>query len=96
MKISKETYEKALNQYYSIATIAMGCDMDNIREVFRDKITNDTGEYIDVNYKDILVTFKANYCMYEEYGGKAELTGKFEYYEDGQFVGLYDLVGNEY
>lgn len=96
MNISNETYEKALSQYYTIADITMGCDMDNIREIFKKDITNDTGDCIDVNFKDILVTFKANMCMYEKFGGKAELTGNFEYYENGQFVGVYDLVGNEY
>ena len=95
MNISKETYEKALSQYYAIADIAMGCDMENIREIFREDIIIDTGDCIDVKFRDILVTFKANMCMYKEYGGKAELTNNFVYYENGQFFGVYDLVGNE-
>ena len=96
MNINKETYEKLLNQWYAVADIVLGCDMDNIREVFGNMITNDTGEFIDVNFKDILVTFKADMRMYQEYGGKAVLLPNFEYYDkNGQFVGYYDLIGNE-
>lgn len=97
MRISNELYETAVNDWYNLAGIAMGCDMDNIREVFKDKITNDCGDCIDLNYGSICATFTADMSMYKEFGGKARLSNKFEIYnENGNFCGVYDLVGGEY
>lgn len=97
MNISKELYEKAVNNWYRLADVTMACDMDNIREVFGEKITNDCGDSIDLNYGSICATFTADMSMYKEYGGKARLSNKFEIYSDeGIFCGVYDLVGNEY
>ena len=95
--ISQELYETLVSQWYEVKKITMGCDMDNIREVFGDRITNDTKECIDVNYKDILVTFSADMCDMQEYGGMARLSDRFEYYtKEGVFAGVFDLVDNEY
>ena len=97
MNISKELYESATYDWYQLASVAMGLDMDNVREVFEDKITNDCGDSIDLNYGSICATFNADMSMYQEYGGKARLSDKFEIYnEEGIFQGVYDLVGNEY
>ena len=97
MNISKKEYENAVSNWYELADITMGCDMDNIREVFKNRITNDCGDCIDMNYKNICVTFNADKRMYAEYGGKAILNTKFEYYnKDDVFCGVYDIVGNEY
>lgn len=99
LSISRQLYEKLTSQWYEVANIAMGCDMDNIREVFGDRITNDTGDCIDVNYKDILVTFTAQKGIsrgYDTYGGKAFLNDKFEYYnKGGVFCGRFNLAGEE-
>ena len=95
--ISQELYETLVNQWYEVKNITMGCDMDNIREVFGDRITNDTKECIDVNYKDILVTFSADMCDMQEYGGMARLSDRFEYYtKEDVFAGVFDLADNEY
>ena len=37
-----------------------GCTADEIRSTFGKDITNDDGEHIDLNYKDILVTFNVS------------------------------------
>lgn len=95
--ISQELYETLVSQWYEVKNITMGCDMDNIREVFGDRITNDTKECIDVNYKDILVTFSADMYDMQEYGGMARLSDRFEYYtKEGVFAGVFDLADNEY
>lgn len=99
LPISRQLYEKLMYQWYEVANITMGCDMDNIREVFGDRITNDTKEHIDVNYKDILVTFTAQMGInrgWDSYGGKAHLNDTFEYYnEGGVFCGKFNLNGEE-
>ena len=99
MKIDKNLLDTLIYQWYEVATIAMGCDMDNVREVFKDRITNDTKDCIDVNYKDICVTFTAKMGIsdfYDSYGGKAILLDNFEYYnEGGVFCGRYNLIGEE-
>ena len=98
--ISQELYETLVSQWYEIKDITSPSDMENIREVFGDKITNDTKECIDVNYKDIRVTFTAVQGYgdsYDAYGGYARLSDRFKYYtKEGVFAGVFDLVGNEY
>lgn len=93
--MTNKEYNHYLSQFYEILDISSGCDMDNIRECFCTDITNDTKDFIDVNYKDILVTFEAIKGLgshYDRYGGKARLTDKFEAYdEDGGFVGLFSI-----
>lgn len=95
--ISQELYETLVDKWYSIKNITMGCDMDNVREVFGDRITNDDGKHIDVNYKGIIVTFTADMYDMQEYGGMAILSDKFKYYtKEGALVGVFDLADNEY
>lgn len=60
-----------------------GKSADEIRKAFGENITNDDGEHIDSNYKDILVTFNIT-------DGKAELSKSVEVYsEDGVFIGTF-------
>lgn len=95
--MTNKEYNHYLSQYYSILDITINCDMDNIREIFGKDITNDTGDLIDVNYKDILVTFWAFKGInkgYDRYGGKAVLADRFEVYDkEGNFVGLFSIHG---
>lgn len=68
-------------QYNEIKLATIGMSMDDIRKNYSKDITNDVEEYIDMNYKNILVTF-------QDINGKAELTDCFEYYNDnGIFLG---------
>ena len=104
---TKEYIEMCINEWYRLMDDLRGADMDNVREFFKYlknelnerncDITNDTKEYIDANYKHILVTFNAiPNSGYEKYGGKAQLSNVFEIYsEDGIFLGVYDNCGNQ-
>jgi len=74
-----------IDQYNEVAEIAKGMTMDQVRKHFGNAITNDLEEdgLIDVNYKDICVTFK-------EKKGRAELVDSIEIWsEDGY---SYDLI----
>lgn len=90
-KFSKEEIEHYQSQWYEVMNIIGCCDADNIREVFADRITNDDGEHIDVNYKGILVTFvieKGVSDEYDRFGGRPHLSETFEVYnENGVFLG---------
>lgn len=99
--MTNKEYNRYLSQYYEVLNICSICDMDNIRELSEDSInfniTNDTKEFIDVNYKDILVTFKSVMgcgSSYDKYGGRAILTDTFEVYDkNGNPMGLYKNYG---
>lgn len=100
--ITREEFNKYLNQYYEISHITSLSDMQNIRELVDIKflnvsIANDTEEFIDINYKNILVTFKAVKGVnssYDAYGGKAILTDTFEAYsDDGVPIGMFNIDG---
>ena len=100
--ITQEEYNKYLSQYYEVLDITSPSDMENIRELaksspIRFNITNDTGDFIDVNYRDILVTFKAVKGLgshYDSFGGKAVLTDRFEVYSEGGVpIGVFPIYG---
>ena len=100
--ITREEFNKYLSQYYEIEHITSTSDMQNIRELVDIKflnvsIANDTEEFIDINYKNILVTFKAVKGVsssYDAYGGKAILTDTFEAYsDDGIPIGMFNIDG---
>lgn len=99
--MNKEYIDKCVNIWYELLNTTSGLDMDNIRELFRDNsrgnITNNTRDYIDVNYKNILVTFIPIWGVgYDEFGGKAKLNSNFEIYnENGIFCGVYNNLGEE-
>ena len=99
--MTREYIEMCVNEWYGLLDILSGCDMENVREFFRNgewgDITNDTKDYIDVNYKHILVTFTPiPNSGYEEYGGKARLEPNFKVYnENGVFCGVYNNLGEE-
>lgn len=74
--------EKYLDQWYEVAKIGCGKTMDELRKIFAKDITNDEEDYIDLNYKDILVTFN------KLVDGTAFISRYFEYYnENGVFCG---------
>ena len=96
--MTREYIEMCVNEWYEVLNITACCDMDNIRELFSDgRISNDKRDYIDVNYKHILVTFAAIFGVgYDEFGGKAKLNSTFEIYnEDDIFCGIYNNLGEE-
>lgn len=83
--MKNKEYNNYLAEYCTIKDITKGFSADEVRSFFKSSITNDGADYIDINYKDILVTFDVN---------KRTLTDMFEVYDkNGQFVGEYLNVG---
>ena len=73
--------EKYLAEYNEVKEKYQGADVKTIRKDFAYDITHIDKEYIDTNYKDILVTFNIKY-------GVVYLSDLFELYdENDNFVG---------
>lgn len=74
-----------ISQWEEVKRMTDGKTMDEVRAIFGNDITNDlreSREFIDANYKDILVT------IYEE-DGKARLDTSVECYnKEGIFLGV--------
>lgn len=85
MVISRQLWEKALSQWNEVKKMTDYTTFNGVTNLFPSKdVTNKTEEFIDVNYKDILVTFTKGTM------GKAVLTDSFEIYnENGVFIGQF-------
>jgi len=71
-----------IKQYNEVKEKYEGKSVEEIRDFFGHNITNDNGEYIDTNYKDILVTFSIK-------DGKGYLSNMVEKYnKEGIFLGV--------
>ena len=82
--------EKYLDQWFEIAKIGCGRKWEEVRERFAKDITNECDDYIDINYKDILVTFN------KLVDGTAFISRYFEYYnKDGVFCGELKITCDE-
>ena len=76
-----ENKEKYISQYNEIKEKYDGKSVEEIHSAFANDITNDDDEYIDTNYKDILVTFSIK-------DRKCYLTKMIECYdENDNFIG---------
>ena len=88
MQISKTLWEKVVGQWWEVFDKTSYATYQGIPNLFpSNDITNKTDEYIDVNYKDILVTFNVGTM------GNAVLSKSFEIYnENGVFIGCADIT----
>lgn len=85
MNISKELWEKAVDQWIWVRDMTSYCTFEGVVNFFPPSSkTNQTDNFIDINFKDILVTFNKGK------NGEAVLSDGFEIYnERGIFVGHY-------
>lgn len=85
MVISKQLWEKALSQWNEVKKMTDYTTFNGVTNLFpSNDVTNKTEEFIDVNYKDILVTLTKGAM------GNAVLSDSFEIYnENGVFVGQF-------
>ena len=78
--------ETFCNDYNEVAKHS-GETAEHIKTAFRENITNDDGEHIDLNYKSILVTFNVND------DGKVQISPILEGYNpEGIFLGTLNVA----
>ena len=78
--------ERCCEEYNEVVRKYNGASVEDIRTAFGKDITNDESEFIDTNYKDILVTFNVK-------DGKCEVSKSMEVYNEyGNFVDKIDLT----
>jgi len=76
-----------IKQFLNISTVLHGTDADVIRKYYSKQITNDDGKFIDMNYRNILITYDIE---------KKEVTNTFEIYtKDGNFAGIISVYDSE-
>lgn len=86
-----ELTDKLAEQWLEVAKIGCGKTMDELRTIFKDSITNDYDGFIDLNYKDLCVTFSTTE------NGLAFIDPYFEWYnENGVFMSRVKITCEEY
>ena len=67
-----------IREYIRFGLIISTLDDNEIRSIYKTDITNDTGDLIDINYENLLVTYNVK---------EKKLTDTFEVYdENGNFI----------
>ena len=87
MYISKALWEKVVAQWFEVHDMTSYCTFQGVVNLFPPKdVTNKSDSYVDVNYKDILVTFNVGKH------GDAVLSKSFEIYNEyGVFIGVAEI-----
>ena len=76
-----------IKQFLNISNVLHGTDANVIRRVYGKQITNEYGKFIDMNYRNILITYDVE---------KKEVTNTFEIYtKDGNFAGIISVYDSE-